>query len=479
MDTSRANVFERLNAAIEDWNAQLADSHNELASRIVSARQQIQQVLNAETPTGTAVEEEMEVIEAEALTALRAEFEASQASLSDAEARMEALEAELAAVQGLVELQAGAAERAEALGKALAEARADALAAAEERDALQEALSVAGEQIGAVERQLEESRGRVTELLGELEDTTALKGELELARTQLAAKHDGLGIEKLEAQVAALRAEREEILRDKAALGSEVTRLEGEAARLGGELESARSALESASGEGDALRAALDETRAALAEARTALTAAQRKADAPAPEAETVAEASVEAVASPLVSEETEETVSSVAEEPAPETPALVVRAFDARGHKKQMGTILVEAGILTEAQLEEALGAQAANPQRRFGAIVVENGYATETAIGQVLAAQLDFSFVELSPEDCEKDALALVPAQMARTHHCVPMRLSNGIMLEVALSNPLNLIAIDDLERATSCRVKPVVATASAVDAALASHYPRAYPA
>ena len=73
------------------------------------------------------------------------------------------------------------------------------------------------------------------------------------------------------------------------------------------------------------------------------------------------------------------------------------IRAFDAHGHKRRMGTILVEAGVLTQEQLDAALAEQAANPQRRVGTIVVERGFTSEEVIARILAAQLRLRRVPL----------------------------------------------------------------------------------
>jgi DNA repair exonuclease SbcCD ATPase subunit len=141
------------------------------------------------------------------------------------------------------------------------------------------------------------------------------------------------------------------------------------------------------------------------------------------------------------------------------------IAAFDPRGHKKRIGEILVESGLLNTQQLDEVLREQAQDPRRRLGALVVERGYTSEHVIARILAAQLRLPFSDLRDEDIDPAAPALLGAHLARLHHCVPMRQENDRLI-LAMVNPLDLIAIEDVELATGCRVDPVVATPAAID-------------
>ncbi len=138
---------------------------------------------------------------------------------------------------------------------------------------------------------------------------------------------------------------------------------------------------------------------------------------------------------------------------------------FDERGHKRRMGEILVEAGVITGEQLEEVLGAQSADPHQRFGALVVERGYTNKEVVGRILAAQLRLPFVDLGEESIDAQVAGMISASLAEQHCCVPIR-REGDVLTVAMANPLDLIAIEDLELASNCRVSPVVATPAGID-------------
>ena len=141
-------------------------------------------------------------------------------------------------------------------------------------------------------------------------------------------------------------------------------------------------------------------------------------------------------------------------------------------GHKRRMGEMLLNLGLIKQEDLAQALGEQASAPQRRIGAILVEKGYATEEVVAQILAGQLGLPFVRLAPDAVEPGAPRLINGQTAKRRQCVPIAASPQHVV-LAMANPLDLIAIDDVELTTGCRVDPVVATASDVAAAVARYY------
>jgi len=146
--------------------------------------------------------------------------------------------------------------------------------------------------------------------------------------------------------------------------------------------------------------------------------------------------------------------------------------AADALGNARPLGRILLDAGIINEEQLETALEEQQTAWRRHLGAILVELGFTSEEAIAQTLAAQTKHAYVELNAEDLPQEALRLVPGRLAARHTCVPIRASAGT-LTVAMANPLDLIAIEDLQLATNRHIEPVAATARRIRAAIQRHY------
>lgn len=150
------------------------------------------------------------------------------------------------------------------------------------------------------------------------------------------------------------------------------------------------------------------------------------------------------------------------------------VSAGKGRRQRKQMGEILAEAGVITKEQLEEVIRLKASDPKRRFGGIVVERGYASEEVIAAALAAQLRIRYIESLEREMEIASVNLVPHQLVKHHRCVPVY-SQGGQLLIAMANPLDLIAIDDIELATNARVEPAVATPKDIEYIIEKYYER----
>ena len=147
------------------------------------------------------------------------------------------------------------------------------------------------------------------------------------------------------------------------------------------------------------------------------------------------------------------------------------ISVLDEHGHKKRMGEILVEAGVITQEQLEDILNEQVSKPQCRFGTLVVEHGYSNEEVIARILAAQLHLPFVELKDEELDPDIPRIISPQLAELRQCVPLRKEGGRLI-VAMSNPMDLIAIEDVELASNCQVDPVVATPKGIQFTIARY-------
>ncbi len=142
-----------------------------------------------------------------------------------------------------------------------------------------------------------------------------------------------------------------------------------------------------------------------------------------------------------------------------------------AKVHRKRIGDILVETGVVTPQQLAEAL-AQQRRTRERLGRILVDQGAATEKQIAQALAAQLDLPLVNLSSARLDPNAIKLIPEVLARKRRVLPLQLDGG-QLVVAMADPLDVFALDDVGIAARRAVKPVVAVESEVMAAIERAY------
>ncbi|MFO7975955.1 MAG: hypothetical protein R6V12_15125, partial [Candidatus Hydrogenedentota bacterium] len=160
--------------------------------------------------------------------------------------------------------------------------------------------------------------------------------------------------------------------------------------------------------------------------------------------------------------------------EAAPEerTRRVTIQPFDEHGAPRRMGDILVSAGLISQEQLEAALDLQRANPQRKLGAILVEEGFTGEEVIPQVLARQLRLPYLRLKDESFDPDAIALVSGRIAARHACIPVRATSDT-IALAMANPLDLIAIEDVEHAANRRVQPLIARESEIIEAIARWY------
>ncbi|WP_062464581.1 GspE/PulE family protein [Demequina soli] len=134
----------------------------------------------------------------------------------------------------------------------------------------------------------------------------------------------------------------------------------------------------------------------------------------------------------------------------------------------KQLGTILLEGGALSEEQLVEAIDAQQERGQS-LGRTLVEMGYISEGQLVRALAAQVGMDFIELADYPVDRAAVALVPGAVCRRHMVLPVEVGDGL-IKVAMSNPGNVVAVDDISTITRMRVIPVVAAhddvANAID-------------
>ena len=137
----------------------------------------------------------------------------------------------------------------------------------------------------------------------------------------------------------------------------------------------------------------------------------------------------------------------------------------------KQLGEILVERGMINRVQLEDALKVQKAQ-NLLFGEALVSLKYASEENIVQALTAQYGFPYLPLSNYEIAPEVLAVVPVHVCNKYCLVPID-KIGKSLTLAMANPLNLSALEDVELVTNCTVQTFVSTASDIKAAIKRYY------
>lgn len=135
---------------------------------------------------------------------------------------------------------------------------------------------------------------------------------------------------------------------------------------------------------------------------------------------------------------------------------------------RKKIGDVLVEANIITPQQLEEALKIQK-ETNKKLGEILVEKGIISEDELVEVLEFQLGIPHIKLDMYPIDPKAVEKVSETIARRHTVLPVAFDEDGSLIVAMADPLNIFAIEDLEIYSGKRIKPRIAKASDIKRAI----------
>ncbi|MGH2697060.1 MAG: GspE/PulE family protein, partial [Actinomycetota bacterium] len=133
----------------------------------------------------------------------------------------------------------------------------------------------------------------------------------------------------------------------------------------------------------------------------------------------------------------------------------------------KDLADVLLEEGLITEEQLQRAQSEQE-RKGRSLGRVLIELGLVKETDLVAALARQVGLEFVDLSVHSIDPSAASLISDQVARRYRALPIGFDDS-RLVVAMSDPSNVFALDDIRTITGLEVKPVVATAADIDSAI----------
>ena len=136
----------------------------------------------------------------------------------------------------------------------------------------------------------------------------------------------------------------------------------------------------------------------------------------------------------------------------------------------KQLGQILIELGLITPEQLETALEEHQKTP-KALGRVLIDLGMIKEADLVRALAEQVGLEFVDLTDAQIDPASTALLPEALARRYRALPIGDRDGKLL-VAMSDPANVYALDDIRTITGRDVQPVVATSADVEAAIAKY-------
>ncbi|OFX15807.1 MAG: hypothetical protein A2Z18_10745 [Armatimonadetes bacterium RBG_16_58_9] len=138
---------------------------------------------------------------------------------------------------------------------------------------------------------------------------------------------------------------------------------------------------------------------------------------------------------------------------------------------KTRMGDMLVTAGVLTEKQLQWALEKQKTS-FKRLGEVLVDESLVSEDDIAEARALQMEIPYVQIDDFPISGEVTAMVPESLARTYALVPVS-AHGDKLAVAMSNPMDVEAIDAVQRSCKKRVEPLLASESRIHATIDAIY------
>ncbi len=133
----------------------------------------------------------------------------------------------------------------------------------------------------------------------------------------------------------------------------------------------------------------------------------------------------------------------------------------------KAIGQLLLEKGTIKQAQLDEALRIQK-EKGGLLGQVLATLGYVTEEQIAQAITVQYGFPYLPLSSYDMDENAIKLVPENVARQYCLVPID-KIGNTVTIAMADPLNTQAIEDIELVSGSLIQIFVSTATDIRQAI----------
>ncbi|MHB8169972.1 MAG: GspE/PulE family protein [Thermincolia bacterium] len=138
---------------------------------------------------------------------------------------------------------------------------------------------------------------------------------------------------------------------------------------------------------------------------------------------------------------------------------------------RKRLGALMVEAGLISEEQVELAIDNQGRVCQR-LGKVMVNLGLINEAESAKVLARQLGLSYIDLEQVVIPGEVGRLVPEALAQRHKVIPVKRTED-KVTLAMADPLNVFAMDDVCLATGLEVEPVVAVESGIEETIARQF------
>ena len=144
-------------------------------------------------------------------------------------------------------------------------------------------------------------------------------------------------------------------------------------------------------------------------------------------------------------------------------------------GRKKiRIGDVLVAAGAITEEQLQERLAKQK-ETGRKLGNALVDLGFISNDMLITVLTTQLGIDYIELKGAKIEEKVIHMVPENMVTKYQAIPIEIDpdNPNILKVAMADPMDIMAMDDIGLVTNLQVEPMLASEEGIKNAIDKYY------
>ena len=136
-----------------------------------------------------------------------------------------------------------------------------------------------------------------------------------------------------------------------------------------------------------------------------------------------------------------------------------------------RLGELLLHANLITEAQLDQAIAQQRVEGGR-LGTILTKLGWVDEEDVSRCLGEQYGIPYIDLDSQTIPPEVIRLIPSGIVQRHLVIPLR-KVETTLTMAMADPTNVFAVDDIKFMTGLKVEAMVATESAVRRAIDRFY------
>lgn len=146
---------------------------------------------------------------------------------------------------------------------------------------------------------------------------------------------------------------------------------------------------------------------------------------------------------------------------------------FNAKAYssRKRLGEVLLEAECVTEEQIEKALQIQKETGDK-LGEILVKEGFVNEEQILKVIESQFGIQYIDITKVYVDAEAVRMIPEELCRKHAVVPVEVANG-EITLAMKDPLNYYAIEDVKLTVALPIKPIISSEQAIFATIEKYF------